>query len=346
MRNVLISYARDDQAAARLIADRLRKDGLSVFVDEASLVAGGMWSAQLSRAMQEASAVVILLSTNSRKGTWVESEVQTALEGKKLVVPVLLDAEAKDNWVWPFVANRRSVALDVESPTVQEQLDHLAAALGVRPSPPTATASVEMRPQPSGWVSRRRIAVLGLVFSLLAGLGVSIEYRRTAYLAQLERERAAQQAAIAEALQQRLARQSEAERFIIEGAQLASTGRISDAIARYTEAIQLNPESPVAHQLLGYAYLRRAQLKRGTEPTDLENAVQSLERAVQQDPEYVWASYNLALAYWEAGRHKDAIAAVRRVLEIDPSFREVIAKDAQFIRFRKSQEFRELLQGH
>src|ERR1700694_3428245 len=105
MRNVFISYAREDQAAAELIANRLRKAGVSVFVDEASLVAGGNWSAQLGRAMQDASAVVVLLSANSRKRTWVDSEVQSALESKKLVVPVLLDAQAKDNWVWPLVAN-------------------------------------------------------------------------------------------------------------------------------------------------------------------------------------------------------------------------------------------------
>lgn len=350
MRNVVISYAREDQGAANLIANRLKKAGVSVFVAEASLVAGGNWSAQLRRAVQEASAVVVLLSANSRKGTWVDSEVQTVLESKRLVVPVLLDAQAKDNWIWPLVSNRQSFVLDVETTAVHRQLDSLAAALET--SAPTSAPAV-----------RTWFAVVAILIALLSASGVVIKMRTEAREKELERDRLAQQvqlerqqkAAAQQAraeqdrfvadLQEQLRRQKEAERLIVEGAQFASKGHISQAIDCYNEAIQFNPDSPVAYQLLGYSYLRRAQMKRGTEPTDLMNAIQSLERSLELDPKYVWASYNLALAYWEIGRHQDAISAVGRVLKIDPSFRAVITGDSQFRKFHQSPEFRALLQG-
>jgi tetratricopeptide (TPR) repeat protein len=341
MRKVFISYARDDRHAAEMIAARLEKAGASVFVDADSLVSGGTWSDHLGKALLESTAVVVLLSSNARKSHWVESEVQAALENKKIVIPVLLDDDAKENWLWPLLANRQSFALDAGGPAVTRQLDLIAGAIGNDAQRPARA-------------SRRWALALVATVILLLGFAAALwpraaQQARLAREVQLERDRRiaaeAEQARVARELQDKIRRQDEAERLVAEGAQLASNGRLSEAIRRYSDAIQLNGDSIVAHQLLGYAYLRRAQLKRNSQPTDLENAVQSLERAVALDPRYVWASYNLALAYWEAGRQHDAITAVRRVLEIDPAFRVIIADDGQFAKFRQSQEFRTLLRG-
>lgn len=129
MRKVFLSYARDDQVAARLIADRLSQAGYSVFVDFDSLVSGADWSERIRTALESASAVLVLLSSNSRRSSWVQDEVQTALESKKLVIPVLLDEGAKENWLWPLVATRQSVSLNLRSGDLDEQLDHLLQGL-------------------------------------------------------------------------------------------------------------------------------------------------------------------------------------------------------------------------
>jgi tetratricopeptide (TPR) repeat protein len=338
MRKAFISCAREDYVAAQMIADRVRKAGVSVFVDDAaSLVAGGTWSTLLGTELLESSAVVVILSTNARKTNWVASEVQAALESKKVVVPVLLDDRAKENWLWPLLANRQSFVLHLNGLEVDKQLDSIVTAID-------EDARGSRAPS---W--RWTAAFVGIVILILAFAGIF--WQRTAQTAQFERDRRiaaeTERARVEKELQDKLNHQADAERLVVEGAQLASQrGRLSDAIALYNRGLQLNPDNAVAHQLLGYAYLRRAQLRRGSESTDLENAIRSLERAVALDPQYIWASYNLALAYWEAGRPQDAIAAVRRVLEIDPSFRSVITNDGQFARFRKSQDFRTLLQDH
>lgn len=136
----------------------------------------------------------------------------------------------------------------------------------------------------------------------------------------------------------------ESERLLSDGIELASRGRLTDAITSYNKAIELNPQSANAYQFLGYALLRRSQIKPKFYPNDLKDSISALEKAIQIDPTHVWAHYNMALAYWEAGKKDMAIDMVRRVLEIGPSFKDVLANDVQFKHFWKSSEFRKLLQ--
>ena len=55
--------------------------------------------------------MVLLLSGKSRRGHWVERELELILEQTTTVIPVLLDEHAKDNWVWPLVSDRNALTL-------------------------------------------------------------------------------------------------------------------------------------------------------------------------------------------------------------------------------------------
>lgn len=143
MRNVFISYTRDDQAAAQLIASRLAEAGESVFFDIEGIVAGDSWNERISDALRSASIVLVLLSSNSRRSTYVQDEVQLALKSKKLVIPVLLDKGAKQNWLWPLLATRQSIELDLRSDQLESQLSTLVGRLSTlravdRSVPPSA----------------------------------------------------------------------------------------------------------------------------------------------------------------------------------------------------------------
>jgi TIR domain len=81
--------------------------------------------------MRRARAVLVLLSSSSRKSKWVDTELQTALDSKSMVIPVLLDKGAKDNWLWPLLANRQSVELDLTSADLKSQLDELVQVLSI-----------------------------------------------------------------------------------------------------------------------------------------------------------------------------------------------------------------------
>jgi hypothetical protein len=127
--DVFISYSRGDAPAAEEVARKLTEAGCTVFLDSGGLVSESSWSKQVNSALLDSRAVVALLSANSRDSTWARAEVQAALQAKKLVVPVLLDKDARDNWVWPLVATRRAIEIYLGSPQAESQFDELLHAL-------------------------------------------------------------------------------------------------------------------------------------------------------------------------------------------------------------------------
>lgn len=180
MRSVFISYARDDQAFARTIAEYLSSAGLSVFFDSEAIVAGDSWSARISSALRSADAVVVLLSSNSRRSTYVQDELQTALESKKVVIPILLDAQATQNWLWPLLGTRQAVRIDMSLGDLHSQLRPLAEALAIQWNEDVAvfsrsaddSAPLPLSPPPPPQASRQSSAWRTVVIAAIsAALG-------------------------------------------------------------------------------------------------------------------------------------------------------------------------------
>jgi TIR domain-containing protein len=71
---VFISYAHADSAAARRIADELRKIELQVWLDASSLQPGQNWVAEIERALEEAGYLLVLLSSASMASQWVQRD--------------------------------------------------------------------------------------------------------------------------------------------------------------------------------------------------------------------------------------------------------------------------------
>lgn len=182
MVDVFISFARDDAMTAKRLQEALSRAGLSVFVDQDVLVAGTDFTSAIADSLRSARAVVVLLSASSRRSKWVQEELASVLEQKAgpLVIPVLLDRQAKDNWVWPLVANRQAIDLTEKPYELDQVALVLQKLLGGKqraasperfnddyPSP----ASAASPPQPP--VARKRNAALALVaFMMLAALAV------------------------------------------------------------------------------------------------------------------------------------------------------------------------------
>jgi hypothetical protein len=108
MPNVFLSYSRQDEAIADTIATEIERGGSSVFRDTA-LAAGSNFASQIEDEIQRADVVIVLLSRNTSRSKWVQNELINALEQKKEIIPVLLDQDAKDNYVWSLVADRQVI---------------------------------------------------------------------------------------------------------------------------------------------------------------------------------------------------------------------------------------------
>lgn len=94
MTDVFLSYAQADESLARQLAEALREQGLSVWVDEENLQPGAEWASAIQSAIERSKNVVVLLSENSSKSEWVRREAAIALAGTKRVVPVFLSKHA------------------------------------------------------------------------------------------------------------------------------------------------------------------------------------------------------------------------------------------------------------
>ena len=109
MHDVFLSYSHQDKTSAEQIFVALKEQGLTIFMDTDSFVVGTNIAETISNQMEQSKVILLLLSKHSQ-GKYVERELREALDSEYAVIPVLLDRSAKENWIWPLVADKRSIA--------------------------------------------------------------------------------------------------------------------------------------------------------------------------------------------------------------------------------------------
>lgn len=88
---VFISYSRRDDTAMRRIVAYLRNQGINVWVDNEKLVPGTpIWESEIEKAIKSASAVVVILSPESKNSEWVRREITLADQFRTRIFPVLV----------------------------------------------------------------------------------------------------------------------------------------------------------------------------------------------------------------------------------------------------------------
>jgi len=93
---VFMSYSRRDDAVMRRIVAFLREQGIKVWVDNEKLIPGTpVWEKEIEKAVQGASAVVVVLSPDSKDSEWVRREISLADQYEKRVFPLLVRGDEK-----------------------------------------------------------------------------------------------------------------------------------------------------------------------------------------------------------------------------------------------------------
>ncbi|MGH3928404.1 MAG: toll/interleukin-1 receptor domain-containing protein, partial [Pseudonocardiaceae bacterium] len=104
--DVFISYAHEDQAWVRVLAENLHRAGRDVFFDQWDVVGGSRLSERLQQGLASSQAVVLVVSRAAVDKQWWREEFAAAMAGViagvQWLVPVLLD----DVPLPPFVAGR------------------------------------------------------------------------------------------------------------------------------------------------------------------------------------------------------------------------------------------------
>jgi arylsulfatase A-like enzyme/Tfp pilus assembly protein PilF len=89
----------------------------------------------------------------------------------------------------------------------------------------------------------------------------------------------------------------------------SSEGRVDEALGKIDQVLAQDADILEAHDVRGNLYRKKG---------DLTKAIAAYKEALQRDPGYKSALFNLALAYKDSGRTEDAALGFRRVLELDP----------------------------
>ena len=92
MKDIFISYSREDRAIAQRVAHGLEASGLSVWWDR-DIQVGSEWDKTIEEALAGAKCVVVLWTAQSKQSRWVRAEARAALKEEK-VVPLMLEPNA------------------------------------------------------------------------------------------------------------------------------------------------------------------------------------------------------------------------------------------------------------
>jgi tetratricopeptide (TPR) repeat protein len=126
------------------------------------------------------------------------------------------------------------------------------------------------------------------------------------------------------------------EASFLKGEALRTLKHYREALRPLEVAAGLRPSDTRVALALGWCYKRTNRLAQ---------AIDSLERALREHPDYALLHYNLA-CYWSlAGNSSKALDALSRALAIDANLRTMIADEVDFDRLRGNPEF-ERLMGH
>ncbi|HEY6172241.1 MAG TPA: TIR domain-containing protein [Candidatus Kapabacteria bacterium] len=94
MADIFISYSSKDREQAEQLTELLASAGLSVWIDKHGIGAATSWSGEISKAIEECKALVLLLSEMSIQSDNVRKEVSLAAERKKKILPLDLEPVA------------------------------------------------------------------------------------------------------------------------------------------------------------------------------------------------------------------------------------------------------------
>ncbi len=92
MSDIFNSYAAEDRDHAQRLAEKLEKEGWSVWWDR-TIPAGSHFYKVIEDALESASCVIVLWSKHSVESTWVCAEADEGLK-RSILVPVRLDEAA------------------------------------------------------------------------------------------------------------------------------------------------------------------------------------------------------------------------------------------------------------
>ncbi|MFQ5639797.1 MAG: toll/interleukin-1 receptor domain-containing protein [bacterium] len=129
---VFISYTQSDEKLARKVAASLEQAGLDVW-DDREILPGDNWADKIAQALRESDAMVVLLTPEALRSSWVSRDIEYALGEKgysKRLIPVLVGPPkkiSKENIPW--ILRHLQLIMLAEPDKEEEGIRQIAQAL-------------------------------------------------------------------------------------------------------------------------------------------------------------------------------------------------------------------------
>jgi hypothetical protein len=169
--DVFVSYASQDATVANSIVENLEQHGLRCWIAPRDVKPGAQYADAIVRAINDARAVLLVMSGSAVGSSHVAREVERAASKGKPIIPFRIDSAALNPELEYFLSN--SQWIDVPKLGMAAALTKLAGAVGhVSTASPQATPTV-----------RRPVALaqrVGTAAGVVIALGIAIVRRKTA----------------------------------------------------------------------------------------------------------------------------------------------------------------------
>lgn len=116
MPDIFISYSRKDSEQAQLLTELLASAGLSVWIDQSGIGAATSWSGEISKAITECKALIVLLSPSSVGSKNVTREVALGFERNKRILPIEIEpVTLPDDFAYHLAGLQRSSMTNIDA---------------------------------------------------------------------------------------------------------------------------------------------------------------------------------------------------------------------------------------
>jgi len=96
--HIFISYSHKDREIVDKVIDFLTSQGIDIWVDKQGLSPGTpSWQNGIQHAIEDANAIVVVLSPDSKDSEWVGNEISYAGLFRKQIFPILVRGDASDS---------------------------------------------------------------------------------------------------------------------------------------------------------------------------------------------------------------------------------------------------------
>src|SRR5271156_795177 len=147
--DVFVSYASQDAGVANSIVEHLEQHGLKCWIAPRDVKPGAQYADAIVRAINEAKAVVLVMSGSAVGSSHVAREVERAASKRKPIIPFRIDTAALNPELEYFLSN--SQWIDVPKLGMAAALTKLKEAVGQG----STLSSPAVSDRPSGGVGKR-----------------------------------------------------------------------------------------------------------------------------------------------------------------------------------------------